>query len=394
MGKELQVFTAESPALSGLFAVGIVAQVNALLEGTNLTHKRLVLDLAASLTANPKVGEAADPAGAYACIITAARFQTTFGDGGLWPIPDRHPGEKQKDGSWAKGRQTIRAQESEKFIVDRAKTKAGVQRIEARLIFKKNQPVVIDRDPAGQISGFRITEGDIFAEGGEEETDLVGGFGIVHFLDDRPPQIYDFSLADLERRRKHSPAGYGDKMSPSWKNDWVQMYERSIRAAVGRIVAPIRTAIPGSAGSPMLPSDSDAYDITETSSRVPASSEEAASSLLERTEEGEIPFSEGPKHPSEPPPETTPLPRPTIEDLPEDLRNEADTNGALGEVFAVLAEGYVQLPFDKLSLKSILLMARKGWDEELPDNTKEIKGILDWFWFKAEKAGYPQPARK
>ena len=223
-----------SQLFAGIRSDEVKAQVEHYLEGSNLTFDRLLLDLGAVLTANPKTAAKARPAGLYNCVITAARYQTSFGDGGMWVIPgaDDDPND-------------VRPQESEKFIVERAKEDAGADRIEALLVYKADEPVAVQRFEDGGIKSFTLNNENFTAPRNLE--DLIGGFGVVHFRDDRTPRIEWFTRVDLDNRKNHSAAAAAGK-APAWKSDWAAMYQRSMRAAMGRLVNPVRSRAPGMVG--------------------------------------------------------------------------------------------------------------------------------------------------
>lgn len=232
-GGALAVYTPTSGPLAPVHTQEVIAQLETLLEGCPLTPERLFLDLAAYFGANPTVAVYAKPAGVYNCLLTAGRLQTTFGEDALWIIPEGGD---------------VRPQESKRFIVARAMEDAGIERIDARLVHEPDKPVTVERDDYGAIVRFSTNpDADITAE--RTEANLLGGFGVVYWRDvGREPLIEWFAKADLQRRKEHSAAWKNNK-SPSWRDDPLPMHEGAIKAAMGRLVNPIRSRKPGAGGS-------------------------------------------------------------------------------------------------------------------------------------------------
>ena len=226
-----------SPILQPLRSVEVQAMLASNLEGSKLTPQRLLEDLAGYLTANPKIAAAAKGPGLFNCVQAASRYQTSFGDGGLWIIPDG----KVDD---------VRPQESEKFITDRAKEDAGGD-IRAVMAFKPDEPVKVERGNIGQIEKFTLNDADFGTA--RNMGNLIGGFGVCVFDDPaKSPRIEWFDLDDLNRRKNHSAAAKQGK-APAWNDDPLAMYARSIRAAMGRLVNPIRVRVPGMTGDMRAP---------------------------------------------------------------------------------------------------------------------------------------------
>ncbi len=244
-----------SPILQPLRSVEVQTMLASNLEGSKLTPQRLIEDLAGYLTANPKIAAAAKGPGLFNCIQAASRYQTSFGDGGLWIIPDGKVAD-------------VRPQESEKFITDRAKEACGGD-IRAVLVFKPDEPVKVERGNLGQIEKFTLNDEDFGTA--RELKNLIGGFGVCVFDDPlKPPRIEWFDLADLNRRKNHSAAAKDGK-APAWRDDPLAMYARSIRAAVGRLVNPIRVRVPGMTGDMRAPLVLDA-EYAEVPEQIPLSS--------------------------------------------------------------------------------------------------------------------------
>jgi RecT family len=267
----LAVYSPNSALLAPLRAPQVRQQITVLLDPlkTPLTYERLLIDLAAYLTANPDVAAKARAPGLYNCMLTAARYQTSFGDGGLWIIP--YGGD-------------VAPQESEKFIVQRAKEDAGVERIETVRVHEPDKPVRVQRDAVGTITAFLLNaQADLTAE--RTEANLVGIFGVAHFTHraDMPepfPAIRWYDLADLKRRRDHSIA-FQKGSSPMWKKDPLQGFERSVRAALARELTPIRTRVPGMVGA-LVPPEEAGGVIKDITPQAPA--RDLASELNARAE--------------------------------------------------------------------------------------------------------------
>ena len=351
----LAVFNPQHPALAGLQRPEIMQQLGVLLQGSPLTPERLIVDLGAYLTANPTLHQYIQASGLYNCVVTAARFQTTFGDGGLWIIPEAG---------------NIRPQESEKFIVQRAKEESGIERITPVLIYETDEPDVQYTD-SGRIAGFQL--GRKFSAVRTKDN-LIGGFGVATYEDGRPDFIQYFDMTDLNRRRDHS-AAYKRGSAPSWKDDPLQMYERSIRAAVGRDLAPIRTRVPGMAGSLVM---SGFGEVTDAEFSDVAAPQGLMDSL---NAQAELPAPAG-------------LVPPTVEEMPEALRDKLAA-GMVQAAFSELCEAYGRLPDEPHALSNLRRDRGLAWSQGLgeDESLSDMSLLLGAFWDKAEKDGHPQPAR-
>ena len=230
----LQVYGEHHPALAPLRNQEIVAQVEHCLEGSELTFRHLLIDLGAYLAANPSIQQYVTPAGLYNCMIVAARHHTTFGDGGMWIVPEHDH---------------LRPQESEKYITSRA-GEAGYD-IRVVLIHEHHKPVKVGRSDTGGITSFSISEADITVTA--SETNLVGAFGIAEHQETSQRRIEWFDVADLNRRKNHSAAVKKGGGTPMWTLDPLKGHERAVRAAMGRLLVPIRTRSPGKVGSMVAP---------------------------------------------------------------------------------------------------------------------------------------------
>ncbi len=238
----LQVYGEDHPALTPLLSREIVSQVEHCLEGSDLTFRHLLIDMGAYLAANPSIQQYVTTAGLYNCMLTAARHHTTFGDGGMWILPEKNQ---------------LRPQESEKYITSRA-GEAGWD-IRVVLIHAPHKPVTVMRGDAGEITSFGMSEADITVV--SDEGNMVGAFGVATNQETSQRRIEWFDRTDLERRKNHSAAVKAGRGTPMWDLDPLKGYERSVRAAMGRLLVPIRTRSPGKVGSMVAPFAGEAIDV-------------------------------------------------------------------------------------------------------------------------------------
>ena len=280
-GGQLALYTEKHPAFAHVFSQDVLPMLEQNLVGNTdgLTVKRIALDLAAMLMANPKL--AATDSGVsrvrqevvFGLILEATRYHTTFGDGGLWAIPD--DGNPQTP--------VLRAQQSKKFIVRRAMDDTGCEILAPVWVFQADHPVLVERNEAGDIIKFTLNKNaDITAE--RAPKDLLGGFGRA-ITKDGKMRIRWFSKADLENYRRHSKIPDG----PAWKNDTMEMYGGSLRAAIGREFAPIRSRVPGMVSSATVPLI-EMEQAVDGEFRAPTAASAAADLAAMGEAEGDIPF--------------------------------------------------------------------------------------------------------
>ena len=270
------IWNRNTPFVKDAVTADLLQMMESTLAGNvkNLTPDRLLLDMCSYLNANPKVGEAIKPAGVMACLLNAGRFQTTFGDGGLWIIPDgKNPGG-------------VRTQESRKFQVDRSREVKGVDEYRARLIYTQDQPVNTEFDERGEITGYTLSPSDITEARAIE--DLVGVFVTTYFkqyMDSiREPRIFWWSRKPvLDQMRAHSAAEKGEKGKSMWSEDPEQAYELAAIAATARKILPVRTLVPGMPGDVILGdgTEREFIDITPAAPE-PSTSDAAGDELLAR----------------------------------------------------------------------------------------------------------------
>ena len=377
------VYGRDSQQLAPVCTEAIIKQVKACLVGSNLTFDRLITDLGAYFTANPIVAAKAKPAGVYNCLITAARYQTTFGDGGLWIIPDGDD---------------VRPQESEKHMTQAA-YEAGWELVDVVFIHSSHGAVQVLRGDGGEILSFTLANDDITAA--KTPADMLGAFGVAHHRDGRK-FIKWFPRADLDARRDHSAAAKAGK-APAWRDEPMAMYARSVRAAVDRLLVPIRTKVPGMAGSLALPGgmalDAEYSEVPE----VPVSRTDAVTRELSSRPDGSYPPPSPepkgnpephPMAPENPPAATKPgkqlSPFPTI---PAAMEKMVEENQRSGLDFAIrdFRGAWPQLPRDPKALQNAYQSGGREWASgESPAGLRALGELKNLVFAAAKAAGYPQ----
>ena len=242
-------------------------QLENLLSGNSrgLTATRVALDFCSYMNANPKIAAVATQAGVIGCMINAGRYQATFGEAGLYIIPDASsPGG-------------IRTQESRKFQIERSREIKGVFEYRVRRVYTADEPVSIERDDMGEIESFILNNDNFTAK--RTIDDLVGVFVTAIFDDSRPRRIFWWARdPDLNRFRDHSAV----KSGGMWVTDPEAAYELAAQAGTARKILPDRTVVSGGdvfSGGGSIPADYE--DITPVAPE-PASSDAAAEELLAR----------------------------------------------------------------------------------------------------------------
>lgn len=372
-GTAMTVYDQDNALLAPLCTEQVRKQVEACLLGCDLTFERLITDLGALLTANPLIAEKAKPSGLYNCLITAARYQTTFGDGGMWVIPDKD---------------NVRPQESEKHITQ-VSHDAGWPMIDVIFIHKSDGQVTVTRGDAGEILGFRVTNDDITAN--KPLVEMLGAFGVAHNVS-RETFIKWFDRTDLDSRRDHSAAIQSQSGSPAWKNDAKAMHARSVRAAMGRLLVPIRTKVPGLVGSLAVPAGLVVDAQYEEVEEAPQSQTDSVTKELEARAlppPGPPPPETSPNEPSE----TIPMAAPGLfPALPVDLEQAAKVSSApLAAAIEEFQEAWGALPMNPKGLFTLYLKRGAIWAKGADQKSVRMLGELKAIVFGAAKdAGFPQ----
>ena len=378
VNSELVVYTDKHDLLSPLHGPDVQQQIDLMLAGSGLTAKQLLLDMAAYLTANPRTARQATPATLFNCLYVAARLHTTFGDGGLWIIPGVQTDDDEDNPAAASGK-GVRPQESEKFLTGRA-AEAGAT-LFCTLVWKSNEPVKIDRDRYGEIIGIEMAADDPFAR--HDESDLIGCFVRADFLDGREPMLHVLSRQELDVKRDHSAAARKGR-APAWKDDWMRMYERSGRAALARIVVPIRTKCLGGAGSLIGPDLTLAAPDAERNGSMPLLTSGAIAADLESR--GSVPVVG----------EALLNLRPKPVDFVDETRAVLDdlhTDSAPLLAFNMFAEAFLELPREAEALAITYREGAREWTAKIQsaEHLQMMRQIRAAFWTAAARAGYPQP---
>ena len=247
---DLKIITPRSELLVQMTSEDVRSQLDLLLADSDLNAMALLTDLAAYLTANQKIAAEATPESLFVVLHAAARRQCTFGDGGLWILPD---GGK------------VRAQESEKYITNTAKLEGWT--ITATLVWSDQEPIEVETDDSSQIVSVKVGQGNPFAAqmwGAPKKDEpknpyLIGAIGLAEHIGGR--RIIELlSKQDIERKRDHSAAFKAGK-SPGWRDDAFEMVKRSVRAHMGRIVVPIRTKAPGGVSDIAAPPEPESIEV-------------------------------------------------------------------------------------------------------------------------------------
>lgn len=377
----LEVYNPKSPALEALRDPKVIEQIEACLVDSPLTYERLMIDLGAVLTANPKLHTSVTPHGLYNCLMTAARYGTTFGDGGMWVIPDKVDNVR-----------TLRAQESKKFIVQRAIETTEVERFEAALVFEADKPIEVTRE-SGRITSFMLNDKNVIDP--RDVKTLIGGFGIAVYEDGRPDKIMWFDINDLNRRKNHSYAAKKD-MAPAWRDDPLAMHAGAIKAAVARELAPIRTKVPGMTGTMALPSYGDTIDgeyreVDED--QLPPQS--AALALSDRKDPNEQMDDSGEQQQSEQEADGGgPRKAPPYPEMPEDLSFALDEFKALQAAEKRSKGAWSRLGTNPLALKEAWEKDRQEWAKNAEGQTEiqSLTTLKNHLFAKAAEAGFPQEA--
>jgi hypothetical protein len=265
----LAKWTPDSPMFVAIRSKQLEDMINVNLEPekTGLTFMRLAQDLCACFMSDPKLAVLADSASIYRMMVMASRYQTTFGDGGIWPIPE---------GS------NLRGQVSEKLYTQRCKENTGFEIEEPILAYQADEPITARRDNLGNILDFKLSD-EKFTAPRPFET-LVGMFvkasrrlpnGDVESL------IRWFTKEDIENYRAHSPSWDVEHGKPKggkspWGTDPKQMAKRSGRSALARQICPIMTRVPGMVGDP---ANSQIIHLQQGQDYQPANAESAAAEL-------------------------------------------------------------------------------------------------------------------
>lgn len=268
----------DAPSLRMLQSAASKAIINQYLLDANgqpkhegITFERLLLDLAGAMSVNPDLAGCSEGS-LFNCMCFAARHGMTFGDGGVWPIP-----QDKVDGKPTNARPQL----SSRGMVTRTK-EFGVERIEVVLIYKDDK-VQVERDEAGQIAAFKH-DYDIMAP--RPIADCRGGFGVAFFTDGRK-RISFYTIEDLQMRREYSAA----QNSPMWVKSPHKGYERSIKSSVSKEIVVDFTRGAAQMGSLALP-DGNSVDVEfeEVPEQIPFSSptRDTADELAARVEEGEL----------------------------------------------------------------------------------------------------------
>ena len=377
------IWTRSTPHVQNTVTPDLLQMMEVTLQGNanNLTPDRLVLDLCAYLNANPKVGEAIKPAGVMGCLLNAGRYQTTFGDGGLWIIPDgKNPGG-------------VRTQESRKFQVDRSREVKGVDEYRAKRVYTADQPVSAGYNQHGEMMEYTLAESDPTVARPFE--DLQGVFVTAYFTDNRDPRVFWWAKSpDLDQMRAHSaaekPKQDGSAIKSMWTEDPEQAYELAAIAASARKILPVRTLVPGMPGDVMLGdgSEREFIDITPVASE-PASSDAAAEELLSRAkaEAAVTPDSPPPEMPQQPP-------RPTeLPPLPDVLQGwmESNEDTVIQRVILKVQETVPKLADDQDALKRLFADFSDAWRNEVQTagtaQGQAYGQFLNWLVDWGEKVG-------
>lgn len=399
IGGALAIIDRNHAAIQAVCAPAVREMVEHCLRGSDLSFDQLIIDLMAVISANPKLAPLLHERGAFNLLITAGRSHTTFGDGGLWPIPDEDE---------------LRPQESEKFLTSRAERDLGCH-IRAQIVFKSDEPVSVTRNALGEIVGISMNPKAPLTAARDEST-LIGGFGIAKFPDGQA-RIEWFHLDDLRRRRGHSAAAKSGK-SPMWKDDPLQGYERSIRAAMARLLVPVRFKSPGMVGGVLLPTGGADDSIDVDFERMPFGTDaQAAVKELENRgaplpdhldpERGEAPKQDavgsGPAGhatgAAEQNAQQGTLPG-AGDDTPQldppiivgKLAEMIANHDVLKAAFAQFGGAFRNLPAKPQGLQEIYLQVKEQWGvlAEKDGCVTELKAIRTIFWAEAKKAGYEQ----
>jgi hypothetical protein len=218
------------------------AQVEANLVGnqTGLTFDRLVLDLCSLLNSNPKIADVVKPIGVYTCLIEAARRQTTFGDAGLWVIPDKSAGG-------------VRTQESRKFQIDVAIFEKDINEFRVNRVYEADKPVEVIKDDLGEIIGIKMNTENFTAERPIEE--MIGIFIKVSFNYDAPPRVFWLQRLELDRMKARSQATDTQSGISMWRDTPEVAYELAAQASIARKMQSVRTRIPGMATGIVVPKE-------------------------------------------------------------------------------------------------------------------------------------------
>ena len=247
----LRVFTEKSIELAPLARVDVLEQIEQMLAGSGITAHQLLLDLGAYLTANPNIVPHATPESLFNVFYLAARLHTSFGDGGLWIIPGVEQ-EKEEEGQVPVAkRKGVRGQESKKHIVKCAREGRNLPHgwaISSYLVWKDNEPIVIERNETGEIAVLLLQPGNPF--GAKELSDLVGAVAVaepIGEVQEPTRKIMLISRQRLDQLKNHSAAAKRNK-APAWRDDWMEMYRGSAEAAMARRLCPIRFKSPSMVG--------------------------------------------------------------------------------------------------------------------------------------------------
>lgn len=276
-GGALQVITSQHVGFDQVRRAEVVKSLEAMLEPdkTGLTLERLINDLAAyiSSTAGRPKGDLTllmDPVGIYICLYAACTNQCSFGDGGLWVIPE---GSK------------LRPQASEKLNVRRAQELSGCKILPPILVYKADEPVKVEKNDLAEIVSVTLNTDKFTAP--RPQSDLVGAFGKVE-RPDGSVRIRWFTRSEIEQFRAHSASFQAGGTNP-WATDFEAMASRSVRAAMAREIAPIRTKIAGVMGDALAPIEITPDMITEGESKPVGQTAQLIQDLKAKPEAGPTP---------------------------------------------------------------------------------------------------------
>lgn len=281
----LQVYDLKSPIAVTLTQKAVREQMEMSLKGSDLNPEIILTDLMIYLTANPRIAALATPQDLYVAAMEAARRWCSFGDGGLWLIPDKEVlVDTEGNPLPGQSRTRLRTQES-KRLIQRDAAREGWE-LRAVLVFEVDRPYKMQRSSDGRIVGFTLNpEADPFAP--RTEATLVGAFGIatkanISSIHAHQTCIELFDKTDLIRRKNHSAAAKKGS-APAWRDDPLEMHKGAVIAAMGRLVVPIRVKSSAMVGSPKVPIEIEYERVPETNlTDEPGSRSEALATRLEK----------------------------------------------------------------------------------------------------------------
>ena len=237
--RKMEMVTLETPIMVELASEQAKAMIGAYLKNSKFSAQELLVDLAATLTVNPKL-KACTPESLLDCLLFAARHELTFGKYGVHIVP-RKIGKS--DTLQAMPVLAAKAREA------KTKEKLGVARIICEVVREgESFKVLSDR---GVVIG---VEHEIdYTKARDDPKGLLLGYGIGVWPDDEKRFYHIVTLADINRAKDASAA----QTSGPWTNkNYIKMVHKTImNRTTEAMVGDFTVGLGGGGGSLQIDDD-------------------------------------------------------------------------------------------------------------------------------------------